>query len=168
MILEERDRFMKLFDIMVVNANAWLATVPEEKRDWVPIQNPNVQLGPRAPKLTIKAFHVHMTVTDYHWFRAVRDAEDGDTIEIPLDKELTEDLFSSDFADRCQSMHEENKKIVAAYGEADLRKNFTYANVKRTGMELLWNNYAHRAHHLGHMDIYIRQADLVAPNYFPF
>ncbi len=167
-MLEERDRFLKLFDIQVKNANAWLERMPEDKYDWVPIDNPNVQLGDRVPKLTIRAFHVHMTVTDHHWFRSVRDCPDGATIEIPLDTELTEKLATSDFTSMCLSMHAENVRIVSAFSEDTLRKNFTYADVQRTGMEFLWNNYAHRAHHLGHMDMYLRQANVEAPLYYPF
>lgn len=33
-------------------------------------------------------------------------------------------------------------------------------------MELLWATFAHRAYHLGNIDIYLRQADTLAPNFF--
>ena len=33
-------------------------------------------------------------------------------------------------------------------------------------MELLWAMYAHRAYHLGNIDIYLRRSDTPAPNFF--
>ena len=32
----------------------------------------------------------------------------------------------------------------------------------------LWAAYAHRAFHIGNIDIYLRQADVVAPEFFEF
>ena len=167
-MLGERDRFLKLFDIQVKNANAWLAKMPKDKYDWIPIENPNVQLGARVPTLTIKAFHIHMTVSDRLWFTALENSAEGEELKIPLGEELTNELFETDFASECTKMHEENVKTILSYSAETLSRNIKYANVERTGMEFLWNAYAHRAHHLGHMDIYLRQANVEAPAYYPF
>ena len=35
-------------------------------------------------------------------------------------------------------------------------------------MGFLWAAYAHRAFHIGNIDIYLRQADVVAPEFFEF
>ena len=34
-------------------------------------------------------------------------------------------------------------------------------------MGLLWVTYAHRAFHLGNIDIYLRQSDIVVPEFHP-
>jgi uncharacterized damage-inducible protein DinB len=167
-MLEERDRFLKLFDILFRDANDWIATTPKEKYDWVPVNNPNVRLGDRVGHLTIKSFYIHMAVTDHHWSRNIRDCAENRMIEIPRDEALTARLSNGDFVAESTRMHGENIEIIAAYTEEILRKKFRYATVERTGMEFLWNNYAHRAHHLGHMDMYLRQADVEPPAYYPF
>ena len=35
-------------------------------------------------------------------------------------------------------------------------------------MGFLWAIYAHRAYHLGNIDIYLRQSDTKAPDFFHF
>ena len=128
--------------------------MPPEMHDWIPIENHNVQLGARVPSLTIKAFHIHMIVSDHYWFRALRDGAKGEALNVPLGEELTEKLYNIDFTSESLKMHEENVKIILGYSAEKLGQTIKYANVERTGMEFLWNAYAHRAHHLGHMDIY--------------
>ena len=35
-----------------------------------------------------------------------------------------------------------------------------------SGMGLLWGMYSHRAYHLGNIDLYMRQGDMNAPDFF--
>lgn len=167
-MLRECERFIRLFDQLVRNTNEWIALSPAEKLDWKPIDNPRVRLSDRMPTITIRGVYVHMTISEHHWVRDLRDCADGALIPIPHDDELTAKLAASDFVSETMRMHRQNMDIVAGFDEKTLSKTIRYADVTRSAMEFLWNIYAHRAHHLGHIDLYLRQANTEPPVIYPF
>ena len=51
---QEFDRFLLLFDRLVGFCNEAIAQVPEDKLNWIPIQNDNVGYGDRVKDVTVK------------------------------------------------------------------------------------------------------------------
>ena len=49
-----------------------------------------------------------------------------------------------------------------------LEKRVSFVGREWSGMGLLWGMYAHRAFHVGNIDIYLRQSDVVGPEFFEF
>ena len=58
--------------------------------------------------------------------------------------------------------------MSAGLSQAQLDKQVVWAGRTWTVMGFLWGAYAHRAFHIGNIDIYLRQADVVAPEFFEF
>ena len=56
----------------------------------------------------------------------------------------------------------------AALSQSQLDKHVVWVGRTWTVMGFLWAIYAHRAFHIGNIDTYLRQADVVAPEFFEF
>jgi hypothetical protein len=55
-----------------------------------------------------------------------------------------------------------------SFSAIQLEKHIVWAERRWSVMGFLWGMYAHRAFHIGNIDIYLRQADVVAPEFFEF
>lgn len=166
---QERDRFLKLFDALVISNNAWIRGTPTETHDWVPFDNPNMRFGDRISTITIKGVYVHVIVGECGWARMLGDCEDGALIE-PAREEisaLTKRLAASkDFVDEAMILHAENMKKFGAYSDEQLEKTIKWSGRQWTVMGFLWGIYSHRSYHLGNIDILVREADIKAPDFF--
>jgi uncharacterized damage-inducible protein DinB len=56
--------------------------------------------------------------------------------------------------------------LFRSYTDEQLSKKITWTGREWTIMEFLWAIYSHRSYHLGNMDIYLREADEKAPDFF--
>jgi uncharacterized damage-inducible protein DinB len=67
-------------------------------------------------------------------------------------------------------LHEQNIRTLRGFDEATLDKTVRFAGDESlwSVMGFLWGLYAHRAYHLGNIDIYLRQADAPAPDFDSF
>ena len=87
---------------------------------------------------------------------------------IPQYSALQEEFEAGDFK---EIAHRTQKKIVASFAaltQAELEKKVVWVGRTWSVMGFLWAAYAHRAFHIGNIDIYLRQADVVAPEFFEF
>jgi uncharacterized damage-inducible protein DinB len=87
---------------------------------------------------------------------------------IPQYSELAAEFEKGDFQ---EIAHRTQKKIAAAFAglsAAQLDRRVVWVGRTWTVMGFLWGAYAHRAFHIGNIDIYLRQADVVAPEFFEF
>lgn len=164
----EFDRFLVLFDHLVEITNDWIARTPEDKLDWVPVDNKNVRFGDRVSLVTIKSLYIHTAVGEHHWIRNLRDCADGAVLPVPKDPDLSAQLSAGDFVARCGNMHRENMQILRDFDERQLKKSVSFVDRQWTVMGFLWAIQAHRAYHLGNIDIYLRQSDTAAPDFFHF
>lgn len=164
----EFSRFLSLFDKLAEITNDWITRTPADKLEWVPVDNPNVRFGDRVSLVTIKSLHVHVAVGEHHWVRNLRDCSDGAVIPVPRDAQLTAKLSAGDFVAACSQMHHENMKILQEFDQATLNKRVSFVDRKWTVMGFLWAIYAHRSYHLGNIDIYLRQTNTPAPDFFHF
>ena len=164
----EFQRFLVLFEQLALFNEAWLDKMPADLLDWAPIENSSMKFGDRVSRITVKGLMVHVTVGECHWVEGIRSNEDGAVIPIPKDKPLEEALSSGDWRQNLRRSLAENLGKLRGFGSRELEKTVMFADHSYTGMGLLWAMYAHRAFHLGNIDIYLRQTDTIAPDFFRF
>jgi uncharacterized damage-inducible protein DinB len=164
---QEFERFFVMFNKSVQSTNDWIAKTPEDKLDWIPVVTDTLAYGDRVSRPTIKSLYVHLAVVEYTRFRDLQRAEDGATLPIPRNPELTERVNTGNIVANAMELHEENKALLRNFDDAVLEKNVRFVGQTWTGMGLLWVTYGHRAFHLGNIDIYLRQSDVVVPEFHP-
>ena len=87
---------------------------------------------------------------------------------IPKYSALQEEFEKGDFR---EIAHRSQAKIIKAFAglsPSQLDKQVVWVGRSWSVMGFLWAAYAHRAFHIGNIDIYLRQADVVAPEFFEF
>jgi hypothetical protein len=84
--------------------------------------------------------------------------------------DVTAHLSSGDVVAEAAKLHQEDMSRLRSYDDDVLRKTVRFAGDDTiwSVMGFLWSLYAHRAYHLGNIDIYIRQADVPAPDFYSF
>lgn len=164
----ELSRFMTLFERMVQHTEATLDRLDPAKLDWAPIENSSTNFGARVTRITVKALVIHTILAETNWIRQIPLAQPGGTIPLPNDPDTARRLNEGDFRAGALALHRANMQSVSGWGPAELDKPIEFVGRKWTGMGLLWGAYAHRAFHLGNIDIYLRQADVVPPEFFEF
>ena len=165
----ELERFLSLFDGLVISSNAWMTRTPEKKLDWVPFDNPNMKFGDRISTITMRSVYIHTTVGEHLWAKALADCDDGAMLKFdPADvRSLTEKLNASeDLVGDAMKLHADNMALFRGYGEEQLRKKIRWSGREWTVMGFLWAIYSHRSYHLGNIDIFMREADEAAPDFF--
>jgi uncharacterized damage-inducible protein DinB len=164
----EHERFLTLFQRMVDHTDAWIAKTPKDKPDWVPIQTSAMRFGDRVSRVTIAGLIAHIVVGEDHWAHSLPTVADGAVMPIPQYSALQEEFAQGDFQ---EIAHRTQKTIVsnfAALTPEQLEKKVVWVGRTWSVMGFLWAAYAHRAFHIGNIDIYLRQADVVAPEFFEF
>ena len=164
----EHDRFLTLFQRMVDHTDAWIARTPPDKLDWVPIQTSAMRFGDRVSRVTIKGLIAHIVVGEAYWAEFLPECADGATMAPPRHLALAEKFESGDFRALARETQAATMKRFRALSSGALEKHVTWVGRDWTVMGFLWGAYAHRAFHLGNIDIYLRQADVVAPEFFEF
>ena len=164
----EHRRFLTLFQRMVDHTDAWVARTPEDKLDWVPIQTSAMRFGDRVSRVSIKSLIAHIVVGENHWAHSLPEIADGAVMQLPQYSALQDEIGKGDFR---AIAHRAQKEIVEAFGAmnaAQLDKKVVWVGREWTVMGFLWGVYAHRSFHIGNIDTYLRQADVVAPEFFEF
>jgi uncharacterized damage-inducible protein DinB len=163
----ELERFLTLFEGIALSTDKWMAATPADKLDWTPVDNPNMKFGDRISTITIRSVFVHVIVGECWWAKTYRDCEDGEVFTATPNPELTDKLMkSADLVGDARKLHEENMDHYRNYSDEQLNKKITWMGREWTIMGFLWAIYSHRSYHLGNMDIYLREADAVAPDFF--
>ena len=166
---QELDRFLTLFDGLMVSSNSWLTGTPGDKLEWVPFDNPNMKFGDRISTITMRSVYIHTIVGEHLWARKLKDCADGATIKFePAEVgAVTEKLNASrDLVGDAMKLHAENMDLFRGYSDAQLAKRMTWSGREWTVMGFLWAIYSHRSYHLGNIDILMREADEAAPDFF--
>lgn len=164
----EFERFLVLFEQLALFNEAWLDKMPPERFEWAPIENSSMKFGDRVSRITVKGLMVHVAVGECHWVEGIRANADGAVIPIPKDKPLEEALSAGDWRRNVRDSLQSNLAKLRGFGAHELEKTVIFADHTYTDMGLLWAMYAHRAFHLGNIDIYLRQTDTIAPDFFRF
>lgn len=164
----ELSRFLTLFDRMVAYTDSWLDRMDPEKFEWTPIENSSMRFGDRVARITVKGLIVHTIVAEKNWILQIRDCAPGGVIPLPNDPDTARMLNEGDFRAGARALHQENLAIVRGFGPEQMEKRVEFVGRQWTGMGLLWGMYAHRAFHVGNIDIYLRQSDVIAPEFFEF
>ncbi len=165
---DELQRFLTLFDQLVLFNEAWIDRMPEEKLEWAPIENASMRFGDRVSRITVKGLMIHLCVGEKQWVEGIPTIAEGGVIPVPKNALLSASLAAGDWRAKVRDAHQENMARMRDYTAADLARKVVFADHEYTGMGLLWAMYAHRAFHLGNIDIYLRQTDTVAPDFFRF
>jgi uncharacterized damage-inducible protein DinB len=163
----ERDRFLKLFDSLVLSTNSWMDKTPDDKMDWTPVENPNMKFGDRISTITIKSVYIHTIVGETGWAKMLGECENDAVLKAKPNPELTARLSESkDLIGDTMALHTANMSAYASYDAKRLEQDLTWSGREWTVMGFLWGIYCHRAYHLGNIDIYLREADQPAPDFF--
>jgi uncharacterized damage-inducible protein DinB len=166
---QELDRFLTLFDGLFISTNSWMTGTPKEKHDWVPFDNPNMKFGDRISTITIKSVYIHTLVGEHFWARTLKDCEDGVALKHDRDSvvALSQKLAASDdLIGDAMKLHNDNMALFRSYSEEQLVKKIKWSGRQWTVMGFLWAIYSHRSYHLGNIDIFMREADEAAPDFF--
>lgn len=164
----EHQRFITLFQRLVDHTDAWIARTPEHRLDWVPIQTGAMRFGDRVAHVTIKSLIAHIAVGEDHWAHWLPDGADGAVMPLPQYSALQNEFLRGDFRAVASKVQQETIAAFDALTAAQLDKKLVWAGREWSVMGFLWGVYAHRAFHIGNIDIYLRQADVVAPEFFEF
>ena len=163
----ELERFLQLFDALVVASNAWIEQTPDDKLDWVPFDNPSMKFGDRVSTITIRSLYVHTLTGEKMWARMLSDCGPGDQFRPEPETELTSRLMSSaSLVGDAMTIHRENLDVFAAFSDARLETPIQWVGRDWTVMGFLWGIYSHRSYHLGNIDLYLREAAAAAPDFF--
>ena len=163
----EFERFLTLFDRSVHSTNDWIARVPRDKFEWIPVDNSNLAYGDRVPRPTIKSLFIHLAVAEHRRLRDIKECPENGMLPIPHDPELTARLGSGDIVANAMAIHKGNMELLRGFTEDILEKHVHFVDQRWTVMGLLWAIYAHRTFHLGNIDIYLRQCNVAAPEFHP-
>lgn len=165
---DEFERYLRLHRALYQATNQWVAQTPPDKLDWAPIDNPNVRFGDRVRVVTIRNLHIHVAVEEYVWVHFISQCEEGAVIPLPNRPDVVERLTNGDLVAEVARLHEASEQTLRGLDDQALAKTVRFADRTWTVMGFLWAMYAHRAYHLGNIDMYLRQSDTPAPNFFRF
>lgn len=166
---QELQRFLSLFDALYVAGESWMTKTPRAKWDWVPFDNPNMKFGDRISTITIKSLYIHTLAGECGWARMLADCPDGARIAPDMEdvRALTKKLdASADLLGDARALHAENLRRFSVFGDDQLAKSIQWSGRDWTIMGFLWGIYSHRSYHLGNIDIFVREADEPAPDFF--
>ena len=166
----EFPRFLILFDRLVNETNGWIERTPQDRLDWIPIDNGNVRFGDRVSEVTIKSLYIHIIVAEHKMVHDLHGCADSTLIPLPRDPDLAARLRRADLISEGMRIHDETMHRLRSFTDADLAKTVRFAgdDTTWTVMGFLWGMYGHHAYHLGNLDIYLRQADVAAPDFYSF
>ena len=164
----ELSRFLVLFDRLVAYTEAWLDRLDPAKLEWMPIDTPSMRFGDRVGRITVKGLIVHTIVGERYWVQHIRSCPPGGEIAIPRDPETARRVSEGNFRAEARRLHAENLETLRTFTDTELAKPVKFVGRNWTGMGFLWGMYAHRAFHVGNIDIYLRQSDVIAPEFFQF
>jgi len=167
--MNEHQRFLELFEALVVANNKWMENTPAEKLEWVPVDNPSMKFGDRISTITIKSVYIHTIVGECGWSRMLRDCADGAALapDHAEGKALTQELNDSrDLVGDAMRLHRTNMQRFGAYDQSCLDKKIRWTGRDWSVMGFLWGIYSHRSYHLGNIDLLVREADAKAPDFF--
>lgn len=165
---DEFNRFMALFDAMVKYSERWISLMAEDKLDWAPIENSSTRFGGRLARITVGGLFAHCALAERNFIARIRESAPGATVPLPNDPAAAARFENANLKETARALHEENLAVLRTFAAEDLAKTLHFVGREWTGMGLLWGMYAHRAFHLGNIDIYLRQSDVVAPEFFEF
>lgn len=167
--MTEQQRFLTLFDALVEANNAWMTGTPKDKWNWVPFDNPNMKFGDRISTITIKSVFIHTIVGEVQWAQMLPQVEDGGEMKMNPDKikALTKQLDESDdLIGESMKLHGRNMQFFGGLTQQQLDRNVRWSGRDWTVMGFLWGIYSHRSYHLGNIDIFMRESDEAAPDFF--
>lgn len=164
----ELDRFIRLHDGMAAMNRSWLELAPPDALDWVVSEDAIHRFGDGRTPVTIRNLFIHVAVAENVWISALASASDGDAMPSPSSDALRQRLTNGDLVTEAASLHGETLSIMRGLTQADLDKNVVAARRCWDGMEFLWGVYAHRAFHLGHLDLHLRMNGRPTPEFFVF
>ena len=165
----EQQRFLSLFDALTEANNAWMNGTPKEKWNWAPFENPNMKFGDRISTITIKSVFIHTIVGEVQWASMLPTVADGGEMKMdpPKIKALTQQLDAApDLVSASMQLHRQNMQAFASIGPQQLENSIRWSGRDWTVMGFLWGIYSHRSYHLGNIDIFMREADEAAPDFF--
>ena len=134
----------------------------------VPIQTSAMRFGDRVSRVTIKGLVAHIVVGEAHWAHFLPTCEDGAVMKPPSYSALADEFAKGDFKTLAHRAQKENMALFAGLSAEQLDQARHLGGPHLDGDGLSLGAYAHRAFHIGNMDIYLRQADVVAPEFFEF
>ena len=76
-------------------------------------------------------------------------------------------MASDDLVADATRLHEQDMADFGKITDAQMEKTVLRGDHQWTIAGYLWSIYSHRAFHVGNMDIYLRERQVVPPNYYP-
>ncbi|MEE9417040.1 MAG: DinB family protein [Acidimicrobiales bacterium] len=164
----EIERFIIFYDRLVNFTHDCVKRLPAEMLQWQPSAGSNVNFGERLEDVTIEGLYIHLVVGEHLWLRNLRDCADGETISLPVDKDMAAQLADSDFLATSLAMHTDNMAIISDFDDERLALAVRFSDREWTVQGFLWAILGHRNYHIGNIDTYCRLAGAEAPDYFQF
>ena len=164
----ELERFIRLHDGMAAMNRSWLELAPPDRLDWGTVGRCHPSLRRRPHPVTIRNLFIHVAVAENVWISALAAASENATMPAPFNKALRNGLATGDLVAEAAGLQANTLAIVRGLTQADLYKQIVAARRRWAGIEFLWGIHAHRAFHLGHLDLYLRLNGRPTLEYFVF
>lgn len=164
----EKDRFLVFYDRLVTFTHSCVHRLPSEMLHWQPPAGGDISFGERVEDVTVESLYLHLVVGEHLWIRNLRDCVEGETIPLPIDKDMTARLAEDNYLATSLTMHQDNLAII---GDFDLERMATtvwFSDREWSVQGFLWAIYGHRNYHIGNIDTFCRLAGAEAPDYFQF
>lgn len=115
---------------------------------------------------TPNVYKVHLMLEEC----GLRQGSDWQAVAVDIDagEQSSSPAASGELLAEAARLHAEAEQTLRGFTDEDLAKTVRFAERTWTVMGFLWALYAHRSYHLGNIDIYLRQSDTPAPNFFRF
>ncbi len=164
----EKQRFLILYDRLVTFTHSCVARLPPEMLNWQPPAGADVSFGERVEEVTIENLYLHLVVGEHLWLRNLATCAEGDTIALPLDKDMTRRLAEGNYLSTSLTMHDDNLSLIGEFDDEHMAKTVLFSGRTWSVQGFLWALYGHRNYHIGNIDTYCRLAGAPAPDYFQF
>ena len=164
----ELERFIRLHDGMAAMNRSWLELAPPDRLDWELSEDAIHRFGDGRTPVTIRNLFIHVAIAENVWISALAAASENETMPAPSNEALRNLLATGDLVAEAAGLQAETLAIVSGLTQAAHDKQIVAARRRWAGIEFLWGIHAHRAFHLGHLDLYLRLNGRPTPEFFVF
>lgn len=167
-MLGEHERFLVFFDRMVRFSDESYARCMDARSRKVHGSLEGISYGERISSINPTSLYVHMTVVEYHWTNAIRNAAEGEVVPVAHDPALSERLSEGDVPANVKEYNRKTLEHLAELPSSHLEKSVFFVGRHYTVMGFLWGFLAHRAYHVGNLDLLMRLHGIHPPDFFDF
>ena len=158
--------FIDLFSRRVEHTFTYLAQLPPEVWQKVPLDSPYMFLGTRVNSIQISSLIRHLVLAETHWFEQIHRLPHKSSIPFPNNRELLSQVTDGiELITTYRKLHQHSMQTLSAMPKEELKKVLCFAERHYRVETLLWQILGHHSYHMGQVDILMRQLGFEPPEY---